>query len=297
MTTLLLVNPAAGHGRGLRLAAEAATAIERVWGKVERIDTTGPGMAVAVARETGRGAERVVVLGGDGTLHEAANGLMQLPEAERPPLTIIPAGTGNDYARMIGTRGFSPSAAVERLSKGAVRRHDVGQAWDEYFINSVGIGFDAEVARRVNQSTRGSGILAYLVAVVKTIAGFQSYQATVVAGDDSFADRFLLIEVAIGYSVGGGFRLTPDALLDDGLFDLCAIRHLPVLAILAKLPLAMLGRHTRLAQVRMRRAAAVTVTPGSGSLQAQLDGELRERPGPMQIRLFPGALPVLTAHS
>lgn len=295
MSTLLLVNPAAGHGRGHRLGAETARAIEGAWGQVERIDTTGPGDATAAALGAAPRVERVVVLGGDGTLHEAANGLMQLPHDQRPPITVIPAGTGNDYARMIGTRGLGPSAAVERLAHGSVRYHDVGRAWDEYFINSIGLGFDAAVARRVNQTTWGRGILAYIAAVVKTIAEFRSYNATVAIDGETFTDRFLLVEIAIGFSVGGGFRLTPDARLDDGLLDLCAIRHLSVPAILAKLPLAVMGRHTRLRQVRMRRGAAVTVTPACGHLLAQFDGELRDRPGAIEIRLLPAALPVLTA--
>lgn len=296
MATLLLVNPAAGHGRGHRLAGEAAQAIERRWGAVERIDTTGPGVATVAAREAAARVERIVVLGGDGTLHEAANGVLQLPAEQRPPITIIPAGTGNDYARMIGTRGLAPAKAVERLARGTVRHHDVGHAWDEYFINSIGVGFDAAVARRVNQTSWGRGILAYLVAVVRTIAEFRSYQATVVVDREEFADTLLLVEVSIGYSVGGGFRLTPDARLDDGLLDLCAIRHLSIPAILAKLPLAMVGRHTRLAQVRMRRGARVTITPTTGQLLVQFDGELRDRAGAIDIRLLPGALPVLTAH-
>lgn len=297
MTTLLLVNPAAGHGRGRRLADEAAAAIERRWGDLRRVETTGAGDAVNIVRGMDEDIARVIVLGGDGTLHEAANGLMQRSVAARPPLSIIPAGTGNDYARMIGTRGLRPAVAVDRLARGTVRRHDVGVAWDEYFINSVGIGFDAAVAVRVNQTRWGRGLPAYVAAVVKTIAEFGSYEARVKLDAEEFADRFLLIEVAIGYSVGGGFRLTPKAKLDDGLFDLCAIRHLSVPAILAKVPLAIVGWHTGLRQVRMGRGRTVTVTPTDGELLVQLDGEVRRRAGPIDIGILPGALPVLTTHA
>lgn len=295
MTTLLLVNPAAGHGRAARLAGEAMTALQRQWGAVERVDTAGPGDATGLARAAVmRGVERIVVLGGDGTLHEAANGLLQAGHADPPALTILPAGTGNDYARMIGTRGLTPAVAVQRLGAGVLRRFDVGQAWDEYFINSIGVGFDAAVARRVTQTTWGSGLPAYLAAVVRVIGEFKAFAAEVAIDGETFADDFLLVEIAIGYSVGGGFRLTPDAKLDDGLFDLCAIRRLSTSAILAKLPLAMVGRHTRLSQVRMRRSSQVTITPRAGSLLAQFDGELRQREGALTIRIHPGLLPVLT---
>jgi YegS/Rv2252/BmrU family lipid kinase len=296
VTTLLLVNPAAGHGRGRRLADEAAAAIQRHWGAPLRLETTAAGDAVEMVRGMDRGIERVIVLGGDGTLHEAVNGLLRRPEADRPPLGIVPAGTGNDYARMIGTRALRPSVAIDRLARGTVHRHDAGQAWDEYFINSVGIGFDAAVAARVQQTTWGRGLPAYIAAVARVIPEFKAFAATVRVDDEEFADRFLLIEVAIGYSVGGGFRLTPRAKLDDGRFDLCAIRHLPVPAILAKLPLAIVGWHTSQPEVRMRQGQRVTVSPTAGQLLVQLDGEVRRRAGPIEIRLLPGALAVLTTH-
>lgn len=272
-------------------------AVTQHWGAIRRVDTTGPGHAIEAVRSVGPEIERIVVLGGDGTLHEAANGLMQRPPEQRPPITILPAGTGNDYARMIGTRGLKPGKAVARLARGTIRRHDVGHAWDEYFINSIGIGFDAAVAERVNHSKHGRGLLAYVVAVVQTISGFRSYRATVNLDGEVISENMLLIEVAVGYSVGGGFRLTPKALLDDGLFDLCAIRHLPPLAILAKLPLAVLGWHTWMRHIWMRRTASVSVTPVDGPLLTQFDGEVRQRPGPIEIRLLPGALPVLTAQA
>jgi YegS/Rv2252/BmrU family lipid kinase len=279
------------------MAQDAVVAIRHHWGEVERVDTSGPGHALDIARTIRAGIERIVVLGGDGTLHETANGLLQRPPEERVPLTILPAGTGNDYARMIGTRGLKPEVAVARLAKGTVHRYDVGHAWDEYFINSIGVGFDAAVADRVNNSRHGRGLLAYIAAVIGTISNFRSFGARVTAGDEALHEKLLLIEVAVGYSVGGGFRLTPEAKLDDGLFDICAIRHLSTPAILAKLPLAVLGRHTRLKQVWMRRAATVTATPDDGPLLVQFDGEVRQRPGALDIRLLPAALPVLTTHA
>src|SRR5262245_885647 len=152
MTTLLLVNPTAGHGRAGKVAPDALRAAKAAWGDVTRADTSGPGDAVALAQDAvEQGVERILVLGGDGTLHEAANGLLKGRIAPRPPIGILPAGTGNDYAKITGTYRCSPERAVERLRTGTVRQFDVGQAWGEYFINSVGIGFDAEVAREINR--------------------------------------------------------------------------------------------------------------------------------------------------
>lgn len=296
MTTLLLVNPTAGRGHAARVAPEALLAARSAWGDVDRVDTTGPGHAVELARHAAEGGvERILVLGGDGTLHEAANGLLGARAPQRPPIGIVPAGTGNDYAKMAGTAHCGPTEAVHRLQSGRIRWFDAGEAWGEYFINSVGIGFDAEVAREVNRSRGNSGFAAYLGAVVKVIARFEAFEARVEAGVHSFLDRLLLLEIAIGPTVGGGFRLTPAAEPDDGLLDVCAVKRLSIPGILTKLPLAILGRHTRLKQVRMFRTNRLSVESASGVLHAQFDGETREVSGRMEIRLEPRVLPVLVA--
>jgi YegS/Rv2252/BmrU family lipid kinase len=297
MTTTLVVNPTAGRGRAGRLAPEATAALEATFGAVERIDTTAPGTATEQVRQAVEGgAERVVVLGGDGTLHEAANGLLRAAVRERPPIAILPAGTGNDYAKMAGTIGLSMRDAVRRLSSARIRHFDVGTAWGEYFINSVGIGFDAEVARVVNSWRWVTGLPAYLAAVFQVLAHFRTLELDVTSDGEAFSGHLLLLEVAIGPCVGGGFRLTPDAEPDDGWLDICAIQHISMPGILVRLPLVMLGKHTRLKAVRMLRARQVAVTSRSGTLHAQFDGELREVAGTMDIRLEPRVLPVLIAR-
>lgn len=297
MTTILLVNPAAGRGRAATLAPEAEQAARATWGALVRLETTAPGVATAMVRQAvEQGAERILVLGGDGTMHEAANGLLQASVLERPPIGILPAGTGNDYAKMAGTVGRSPTDAVRRLAAGTIRHFDVGTAWGEYFLNSVGIGFDAEVARVVNASKHGSGIPAYLMAVARVISRFNPFEVEVKADEQCFTDRLLLLEIGIGPCVGGGFRLTPFAEPDDGLLDICAIQHMSIPGILTRLPLAMLGKHTGLKQVRSFRTTALSITSHNGPLHAQFDGELRQVSTTMEIRIEPRALPVMIAR-
>jgi len=294
MTTLLLVNPAAGRGRAARLAEPARAACAAAWGPVERVDTTGPGAAVEQVRQAvERGVERVVVLGGDGSLHEAANGLLRARVATRPPITVLPAGTGNDFAKLAGTVGRTPADAVARLARGRIRMLDVGEAWDEFFLNSVGIGFDAEVATEVARGGALSGIPAYLLAVIRVLRGFVSPTLTCSSTESSFTDRLLLIEIGVGPVVGGGFRITPRARPDDGVFDVCAIRHQSTFGILTKLPLAIFGWHTRLAAVRSFRTARLEVRRDGGPLRAQMDGELRALRSEMTVTLHPLVLPVL----
>ncbi|HXI20259.1 MAG TPA: diacylglycerol kinase family protein, partial [Gemmatimonadales bacterium] len=241
--------------------------------------------------------QRILVLGGDGMVHEAANGVLRAGLADPPPLGVLPAGTGNDYAKLARTQGRSLAHAVQALRRGRVRRFDVGMAWNEFFLNSVGIGFDAAVAREVNRSRWGRGMPAYLAAVARVIRRFDAPELEIHSDGLQFRDRLLLLEVAIGPVVGGGFRLTPDAVPDDGLLDVCAVQALSVGGILVKLPLAVLGRHTGLRQVRMFRTTRLVVESRDAPLHAQFDGELRELSGRMEIHIVPGALPVLIAQS
>jgi YegS/Rv2252/BmrU family lipid kinase len=297
VTTLLLVNPMAGHGRARRLAVAAESAARRVFAPVERVDTTAPGAAVEIVRQSvEQGASRILVLGGDGTVHEAANGLLRADAAERPPLAIIPAGTGNDFAKLCGTARLTPEVAVERLARGRIGRLDVGEGWGEYFLNSIGVGFDAEVAHRLTLIKHGRGLPAYLLAVFRTLADRETFEVEVQAGAHGFRDRLLLLEVGNGPVVGGGFRITPLARPDDGQLDICAIQDMPLPMILLRLPLVMLGRHLGLRQVRHFRCEHLVIRSVDGPLRAQFDGEIRSQPGPLEIRVHPGALPVLLAQ-
>lgn len=296
MTTLLLVNPVAGHGRGGKVGQVVRLAAEQAWGPVQLLETSGPGAATSLARSAAEaGAERIVVVGGDGTIHEAANGILRLDPSARPPLGIIPAGTGNDFAKLLRTAGCRPAEAIRRIARGRIDRFDVGYAWDEYFLNSVGIGFDAEVARRVNASGWGRGFLAYLAAVGHVIRHFEPFPAELDGDDHRSVDRWLLLEVGNGPVVGGGFRITPDAVPDDGLLDVCAIQGLSPGGILAKLPLVLLGKHTGLKQVRTFRTTRLSIRRLDGPLVAQFDGELRSVADRMDVTILPRALPVLVA--
>ncbi len=296
VTTILLVNPTAGHGLAGRLAPATLAAARRAWGDVRQVDTTGPNEAVALVRQAVEaGASRIVTLGGDGTIHEAANGLLTARVDQRPPITVIAAGTGNDLAKLCGTLGLTPAAAIERLAGGSIRRLDVGEAWGEFFLNSVGVGFDAEVAERLKLLKHGRGLAAYLLTVLRTLNDRQPFDAEVEAGSHSFSDRLLLLEVGNGPVVGGGFRITPLAQPDDGLFDVCAIQDMPIPLILSRLPLVMLGRHLGLRQVRHFQCDRLTIRSRTGELMAQMDGEVRRRNEPLEVRLIPAALPILVA--
>jgi len=141
--TLLLVNPAAGRGRAGRLKDRVLTACRSSWSDVTLMETTAPGDGVDRARHAAEaGVERVLVLGGDGAVHEAANGILTARTSALPALGVFPVGTGNDYAKLTGTAGLRIEQAASRLHRGKVRSLDVGCMAGEYFVNAAGVGFD-----------------------------------------------------------------------------------------------------------------------------------------------------------
>lgn len=296
MTTLLLVNPAAGGGRGERALPEVLTAARHAWGDIEVARTTGPRDAVDLSRRAAEdGVDRVVVVGGDGTVHETANGLLSTGIDTLPQLGVVPIGIGNDFARLTGTHQLSPAEAVRRLAAGEDRLFDVGLAWGEYFVNSLGLGFDAVVASHVPRYRHLWRPLVYPAAVARTYRAYRPIQVSVEGDDGSYSGGIFCIEVGIGKSAGGGFFLTPGAVPDDGLFDVCLVTPLSHWAFVTRMPAAFRGKHTGYKEVRMSQTQCLTVR-SAAPLLAHFDGEVRDGPETIEIRIVENRLPVLAAR-
>ena len=295
MTTLLLVNPAAGGGRGGEVLSDVYKAARQAWGDIEMVRTTGPRDAVDLGRTAAQeGLERIVVVGGDGTIHEAANGMLATGLDWLPQLGAVPIGTGNDFARMTGTHRLSPVKAIQRLAAGERECFDVGLAWGEYFVNSLGLGFDAMVASHVPRFRHLPRSLVYPAAVAKAYRNYRPIQVSLEGDDATFSGGIFCIEVGIGKSTGGGFFLTPGALSDDGLFDVCVVRPLTHWTFVTRMPTALWGGHTRFKEVQMMKTSRLVVR-STGPLEAHFDGELRSGPETIEITLLGMRLPVIVA--
>lgn len=292
--TCIILNPAAGHGRSARFRDEVLAVARERWGEVALQLTGGPGHALELARELPTDVGRVLAVGGDGTVHEVANGLLARGGEARPALGVVPAGTGNDFAKMTGTAGLKPREALEALAAGSVRRFDVGRAWEEYFVNSLGVGLDADVARRVNEYKHWPGPIGYVVAALLAVLHRKPLPLEVTVDAASWTDRTTVLEIGVGPCAGGVFYLVPDARPDDGLLDVCAVGEFGWRFLLTKAPRVLTGRHTTLKEVRMARGRRIRVASPTGDLTAHLDGELRA-PGldRLEVSVVPAALPVL----
>ncbi len=304
-TAVVVLNPLSGGGRGVRLRPriEAAIGAAGIDGAVHV--TTEPGHATDLAREAAtRGVDIIVAVGGDGTVHEIANGMLDAatPEARTPSLAVVPVGTGNDFAKLLGVYG-SIDRALHTIGAGTVRRFDAGRAeWEggaRWFVNAMGTGIDVEVVRQILRHRRLPGALSYVAGLARALVRYRAVPITMRAsGQPPFQGSIMTIAVSNGRCVGGTFHICPESQPDDGLFDVCVIRELSLLGSLGTAARIVRGRHVGRPGVTVVRSPLVEIdVDPSGGLFFQLDGELHEPASARTIRLrvCPGVLPVRVA--
>lgn len=283
--TLAIVNPVAGGGRAAAVWAALSP------GGIECVATERPGHARVLARESAaRGVERVVAVGGDGTVSEVAAGLC----GSKAELAIVPAGTGNDFALGLGIPS-QPLRALRVALEGAVRSIDVGcievDGQRRQFVNVAGCGFDAEVVRRLGSVRRGGpGSLLYLAGVLRTLAAFRPRQLRLELDATVVERRALGVAVANGSRYGGGLRIAPCARVDDELLEVCIVGALGAAGIVGLLPFVYVGAHVHYPRVEFFRCHSVRI---AGGATCQADGEL-VGDLPATFSLLPGALRVIT---
>jgi diacylglycerol kinase (ATP) len=241
------------------------------------------------------GARCVIAVGGDGAVHEVANGL--LTARSSAALGVVPIGSGNDFAKLVGVHGHDIARAVARMATARERRFDAGRVLDEYFVNSLGFGFGPAVVRTRNAMPGLKGFLSYLVPVVRTFASFRPPLFEVDADGFHERGRMMMVEVCNGTTAGGSYRFAPDADPADGWIDVCLIRRVGLLRFLAALPRVMRGTHGRMPEVALVRTTRLRIRAPEAPLVLHLDGELRE-PGVHEctVTMEPGCLNVLVAQ-
>jgi diacylglycerol kinase (ATP) len=291
----VIFNPAAGRG----LAARRLDSLRRALaGRAEFRPTQGPGHAEELAREAAReGFPLVGAAGGDGTLHEVANGLLR---ADRPAtgLAVYPTGSANDYAYTLGLEAGwweRPDAAVE------LHAVDVGLAEtpggkQRYFINALGLGLNGAVNLVSRRIHRMRGLARYGCAMVLCLwRHFTHPVMTVTVDGKTRRAPTLALSVALGRREGN-FLIAPDAELDDGLFDYLHAGPVPRWELLRYVPALIAGglphNHPRL---WMGRGRLVQLT-SEAALTVHVDGEFFTLPEDdvrsLEVRVLPGRLRV-----
>jgi YegS/Rv2252/BmrU family lipid kinase len=259
----------AGRQRDAILDAIKSHTSDYIWE-----ETNAPGDATQIARASA--SEVVIAVGGDGTIHEVANGLAGSAKA----LGIVPVGSGNDFIKNLGIPRDVRSAIALLLSGRPGQFVDLGhvvvdgrKSDGSYFVNGMGVGFDAEVAVRTQSIPYLSGTALYLAAVLQTLGKYRAPDFAITIDGVKSTSRRLLIAVGNGVCAGGGFYLTPDARIDDGKLDVCSIREKTVPSILRLMPSVMRGQHRSIPGVTLTSGEAILIE-ASKPVAVHADGEI-----------------------
>jgi YegS/Rv2252/BmrU family lipid kinase len=299
----IIANPAAGSGRGER-------AIPGIEGRLDQLDieydlarTEGAWHARDLAREAvAQGYSVVVAAGGDGTVNEVINGLVEAKQSGEHgcALGVLSTGRGNDFGASMGIPD-NLDHAVQVLNDGRRRLIDIGRVAGgrhpegRYFGNCVGVGFDAIGTIEAAKLPRLGGFLSYFVAVLRTIFLYYNAPLTRVEFDEQMLTQpSLMVSVMNGRRLGGGFLMAPCGEPDDGLFDLCIAGEMSRARMFGMIPHFLRGTQATQKEIFPARAARVSITALQGSLPAQTDGEILCVDGQrLEIELLPQELHVL----
>ncbi|HUP90213.1 MAG TPA: diacylglycerol kinase family protein [Longimicrobiales bacterium] len=292
----IVLNPKSGGGRAYRRRDYVVRQLADRGVHAEIHLTEAPGHAVTIARKlSDAGADRVVAAGGDGTMHDVANGILQ--SKGNAAMGVLPLGTGNDFAKVVA----GSQIPFETIAGGRPTRFDVGHAsWErgnEYFVNGMGTGIDVEVVRQLHRLPNMPGPAKYLAGLLRALVAYKPVELGAIENGTTEEHRVMMMAVGNGVCQGGGFYLTPDSSTNDGKLNLCVVNAIPLWQVPAVLPRVLRGTHESHAAVSARTIEQIRFEArGENSLYFQLDGELREPPGAkwVNVEVKPGALRVLT---
>ncbi|MBI4575476.1 MAG: diacylglycerol kinase family lipid kinase [Planctomycetes bacterium] len=297
-----VVNPASSGGRAAGLWASLGVRVRETWPRAQVVQTAASGDGARLARQAAlEGCRLVVAVGGDGTVGEVVDGLMEAGGA-RTELGVLPLATGGDLVRTLGIPR-DPAAALAHLVAAGPRRLDVGRVSytapggeeaRRHFINVASFGTSGEVVARVNRSHKPlGGRIAFAWASLAVTWGAACPTVHLsLDGEPAEPRAVRVVAVANGRCFGGGMRVAPKALPDDGLFDVVVVGAISRWEALRRGPALYRGTHLGLPDVSCRRARRVEAR-AEGGVEVLLDVD-GEQPGrlPASFEVLPGALAV-----
>lgn len=292
---IVILNPTANRGhmeqyRALlrrRIAQEPAA---------EYVETTRQGEAQERALQAAQDGRPIIVVGGDGSVHEVVNGILMA--GRRVPLGIVAAGSGNDYAWHTLKLPHDPAEAIERAFTGRLVDSDAGIVNGRYFANSFSVGLDADIAVAASWMKKipfmSGSRLYYGTTIKQLLFGYQRcpwLQFTVDGNEEGNVvpnRRYVLMAVTNGPTYGAGFRINPTASYSDGLLDICTINYTPLTRALKLLPQVQKGEHGNLPEVTFYRTRSVHIE-SQQPVNIQMDGETTNATS-YDAKILPAAL-------
>lgn len=301
---LAVVNPASANGTTARAWPSISEHLRAAGLEHETRITAGPGDATGLTRKAlGEGYRTIVVVGGDGTVNEVVNGFFDgekwLGSGAR--FGLISRGTGGDLIKTLDLPK-DEGQAIERLKAGRVRRIDLGRVRFtdhagspalRHFINIGDLGLGGDTVARVNRTTKAlGGKVSFLWGTLATVAGYQNKDLEIgIDGGQPIRGRMCMAVVANGQYFGGGMRIAPEAVMDDGLFDIVTVGDLGKLELVRNIGKVYKGTHTDHPKIHFYRGKEVVIRSGQAAL-LDLDGEQPGRTDAI-FTILPGILDLI----
>ncbi|MBM4277232.1 MAG: diacylglycerol kinase family lipid kinase [Deltaproteobacteria bacterium] len=291
MKILVIVNPAAGGGKPLRLLPRIKRWLsESPHGFMVVIPKSPEEMRCEIVRASDQGFDAILLCGGDGTVHDALPAIL----STNLPFGYLPGGRGNDFARNTGfTTNLRKSCRIP--SNPSFHQLDLPTVNQTLFISTAYVGFDAEVNRLANDG-KGyfDGKLGYTICVLKTLKNYKPFEIEMTIDGHRFRERVMLITVANGPYYGGGMKIAPQAIMDDGVLNICMVKEISKLELLRQFPKVFNGTHITHPKIVMASGKKIKITSdesreifSDGEYVGVLPAEFTIGPKPLRV-LFPG---------
>lgn len=268
MSIKLIINPAAGRGRALKLSKQVIHEFETRGTDFEYEYSEKPRHALDISREASTKFQKVIALGGDGTVNEVGEGLV----GSDAIFGVIPLGSGNDFAKEIGIPA-KISDAVDIILSDDFQTIDVIKVNDRISLNTVGVGFNGTVSEVVKSIKYLKGMSVYIWGVVKTAAMYKSIPLKISLNERLIEEKIFMISICNSKSEGGGFIVAPDAENNDGLFDVTIIREIGYMKLLLNLNKALTGNLNKLDEVETIKAESIVIE-SEFPMPVHVDGEV-----------------------
>ncbi len=298
MKAELIVNLTAGGGKPHKHLNTVLKHLKENGLNFKVYTTSHQGEAVELAQKAAdNGAELIVSVGGDGTVNEIVNGIMK--SKNNPSLGIIPLGWANDFIKSTDI----PSDIIEAckiLIKGQTKKIDIGVINNQiYFANICGIGFDAEVAHLANQMKDRhpnwnilSAYVYVFATIKKLLSPFSYHKVKIKIGQQEIQSKILFMAVGNGKIYGGRFKITPEAILDNGLLEVCVVEEMGRFKYLASIPKLFKGTHGTIKGIKFYRAKEIVIR-SSAPILTQISGEVIEGLNEFNINLLQKSLKLI----
>ncbi|MCT4618105.1 MAG: diacylglycerol kinase family lipid kinase [Marinisporobacter sp.] len=289
MNILFIVNPIAGKGN-------CDFVIEKIKEKMDSFHipykiklTTRKNEAEEIARNAVmKGYEKIVAVGGDGTIYEVVNGII----GSNTSLGVIPSGTGNDFVRTVGIPN-DLDQALKVIAYGKAVNIDCGKANDRYFVNVASVGLDAEIVKETQDVKKYlSGSWAYMGGLLKTLFSYKNKKVHMDIDEKKDKKNITLVAVANGKYYGGGMKIAPMADIKDGDFQVCVVDEISKLKLMRVFPKIFSGEHVDYEEVDMHTGKQIKIKSDE-LLSINLDGDIIGKSFNIHFEMVPKGLKVL----